>query len=65
VPFTQLANFTGLPAASIPAGRCYGGQLPVGVQLMAPRGEEGSILALSRQLEERLPWPTLAPDWAT
>lgn len=65
VPFTQLANFTGLPAASIPAGRCYGGQLPVGVQLMAPRGGEDRILALSRQLEERLPWPALAPDWST
>ena len=64
VPFTQLANFTGTPAASIPAGRCLGGQLPVGVQLMAPQGKEALILQVSRQLEQQQPWRAVAPTWS-
>lgn len=64
VPFTQLANFTGTPAASIPAGRCLGGQLPVGVQLIAARGQEALILQLSRQLEQQRPWRLIAPTWS-
>ncbi len=64
VPFTQLANFTGTPAASIPAGRCLGGQLPVGVQLMAAQGQESLILQVSRQLEQVAPWRAVAPTWS-
>jgi len=64
VPFTQLANFTGVPAASIPAGRCLSGQLPVGVQLMARPGAEATLLQISHQLERTRPWRVVAPTWS-
>jgi aspartyl-tRNA(Asn)/glutamyl-tRNA(Gln) amidotransferase subunit A len=47
------ANALGLPAVAVPVMRADGG-LPVGVQLMARRGEERTLIALAARLEEAL-----------
>jgi Asp-tRNA(Asn)/Glu-tRNA(Gln) amidotransferase A subunit family amidase len=43
-------NLARLPAASVPVGD--DGGLPVGVQIVAPEGREGTILSLASQLSE-------------
>lgn len=55
VPFTQLANMTGIPAMSAPL---YWAQndLPLGVQFMGPHGSETRLLRLAAQLEQAQPW---------
>lgn len=55
VPFTQLANITGLPAMSVPL---YWNKehLPIGSQFIAPFGAEGLLLQLATQLEQAQPW---------
>ena len=58
--FTALFNLTGQPAASLPLGVSEDG-LPVGVQLAARRGQDDLLLALSRQLEQALPWRNRRP----
>jgi len=55
VPFTQLANLTGLPAMSVPL-YWHEERLPVGVQVMAPFGAEARLLQLAAQLEQAAPW---------
>lgn len=60
VSFTVIANVTGQPAASVPAGFDESG-LPVGVQLMGRMGREDQLLALARQIERAAPWPWHAP----
>lgn len=60
VPFTQLANFCGTPAMSVPVGRCEQGKLPCGVQFMAAHGDETVLLQLATQLEAEDSWETLA-----
>jgi amidase len=54
-PFTQLANLTGQPAASVPLHWTPDG-LPCGVQLIAPFGGEASLFRLGGQLEKARPW---------
>lgn len=54
-PFTQLANFTGQPAMSVPLHWTPDG-LPCGVHFMAPFGDEATLLSLAAQLEKALPW---------
>ena len=49
-PFTQLSNLTGTPSMSCPLA-VSGEGLPIGVQFVAPFGEEGRLLALASQLE--------------
>ena len=48
-----LATACGLPATAVPAGLSAGG-LPVGVQLIGPRGGDGRTLAVAQALEEEL-----------
>jgi aspartyl-tRNA(Asn)/glutamyl-tRNA(Gln) amidotransferase subunit A len=48
--FSGLANVTGCPALSIPAGRDADG-LPVAVQLIGPPRSEPALIALAQQLE--------------
>lgn len=55
VPFTQLANLTGVPAMSVPLHVSAAG-LPIGVQFVAPHGGEGLLFALAGQLERAAPW---------
>ncbi|WP_018861504.1 MULTISPECIES: amidase [unclassified Thioalkalivibrio] len=64
-PFTLAANLAGIPAMSVPLHWDRAG-LPVGVQFMAPWGEEGRLLSLATQLETAQPWfdrvPPALPD---
>ena len=55
VPFTQLANITGLPAMSVPLYWNKSG-LPLGSQFIAPFGREDRLLQLAAQLEQAQPW---------
>ena len=55
VPFTQLANLTGLPAMSVPL-YWNENQLPLGSQFIAPFGREDLLLQLAGQLEQAQPW---------
>ncbi|RKQ34586.1 amidase [Oceanobacillus halophilus] len=54
-PFTQLANLTGQPAMSVPVHVSDQG-LPLGVQVMAQKGEEHRLLKLAHQLEQSALW---------
>jgi amidase len=56
--FTGGFNVSGHAAANIPSGLDRAG-LPVGVQLVAPRGQDHVVLAVARQLETALPWRSL------
>jgi amidase len=58
--FTALFNVTGQPAASIPAGLSRSG-LPMGAQLAGRTHAEATVLALSRQLEQAMPWSGRQP----
>jgi amidase len=51
---TYFANFTGHPAASIPAGMADG--LPVGMQIMGRRGADADVIAASAAFERLRPW---------
>lgn len=55
VPFTQLANLTGVPAMSVPLHWSHTG-LPMGSQFMAPMGEDKRLINLAAQLEAAQPW---------
>jgi Asp-tRNA(Asn)/Glu-tRNA(Gln) amidotransferase A subunit family amidase len=45
-----IANLTGVPAASLPCG-FSGSGLPIGLQLLAPWGEDGRVLDIGELLE--------------
>ena len=61
VPFTQLANVTGVPAMSVPLHWCKSG-LPLGVQLVGDHGSEGMLFKLAAQLERARPWFNRMPE---
>lgn len=54
-PFTQLANLTGQPAASLPVYVNSEG-LPLGIQLMASKGREELILQMAGEIERSDLW---------
>ncbi len=54
-PFTQLANYTGQPAMSVPLHWTSDG-LPCGMQFMARTGDEATLFRLAAQLEKEYPW---------
>lgn len=62
-PFPARFNLGAVPAASLPWGFDDGG-LPLAVQLVAWRGGETTLLALSQQLERLRPWPHHPPGFA-
>jgi amidase len=55
VPFTALQNVTGQPAMNLPLTWNDEG-LPIGVQFVAPFGDEKTLFQLAHQLEEASPW---------
>ncbi len=60
VSFTAFGNVTGLPAVSLPLHRTDD-DLPVGVQLTGGPWDEATLIRLSAQLEQALPWADLHP----
>lgn len=58
--FTPLFNHTGTPAISLPLGQSVTG-LPIGVQLAADMCKESTLIAVSAQLEQALPWSDRKP----
>lgn len=65
VPFSALANFTGLPAASVPIGFTKDGR-PIGLQIMGRHLDDRGVLALSTVVESlftnnQWPGPALTP----
>lgn len=62
-PNTQVANQTGLPAMSVPLWWNAAG-LPIGVQFMAPLGDEATLFQLAAQLEAARPWAGRIPPIA-
>ena len=60
VPHTPLANFTGIPAISVPVGT--GPQaMPLGLHFFSAYGNEAALLDIARQLEEAAPWINRRP----
>lgn len=55
MPNTQAFNNTGQPAISLPLAWSASG-LPIGLQFVAPTGEEGRLYRLAGQLEQARPW---------
>lgn len=60
-----VGNLAGVPGISIPAG-FSGGGLPIGLQLLAPWGEEGRLLDAAQRLEDATGrrWVDPAPPFA-
>jgi len=54
-PFTQLANLTGQPGINLPVHLTEEG-LPLGVQVMAAKGQEHRLLQLANKIEQTPLW---------
>ena len=54
-PFTQLANFTGQPAMSVPL-YWDSDEMPCGLHFMGRYGDEATLFQLAAQLEKAQPW---------
>ena len=61
VPFTQLANLSGLPSISLPAFRDEAGGLPLGVMLTGPQGADHQLLRVASEVEAARPWVEYYP----
>lgn len=55
MPFTYPFNFTGQPAASIPAGFSDDG-LPVGLQIVGKHFDDLGVLKVSKAFQDINPW---------
>jgi amidase len=60
-PYAAAWNYTGQPAATIPAGFTAGG-LPRSVMLVARPNDEDTLISLAAQLEAERPWADRLPD---
>lgn len=61
IAFTSLFNASGQPAISLPLVTRDNG-LPIGIQLVAPHGQEGLLLRMAAQAETAYPWADRIPD---
>ncbi len=64
IPCTQMANWTGQPAMSIPLHQTESG-LPVGTQFFGRFGDESTLFRLAGQLEKASPWDARRPKLAS
>ncbi|MCX5906691.1 MAG: amidase family protein, partial [Deltaproteobacteria bacterium] len=55
LPFTYPFNLTGQPAASVPCGFTKSG-LPIGLQIVGRRYDDGTVLRASAAFEKARPW---------
>ena len=60
IAFTSLFNSTGQPAMSVPLAWSREG-LPIGVQFVAPFGDDARLFRLGAQLESAQPWANRRP----
>ena len=60
-PFTVWFNLTGQPGITLPMGISETG-LPISVQLVAPYGDEATLVRLAAQLETARPWTDRRPQ---
>jgi amidase len=60
VPFQQMFNVTGQPAAVVPWGLDSDG-LPLSIQLVGRPSDEATLLSLSAQIEGTRPWAQRRP----
>jgi amidase len=60
-PYGAAWNYTGQPAATIPAGFTESG-LPRSVMLVARPNDEDTLVSLAAQLEAERPWADRTPD---
>ncbi len=61
VRFNRPANFTGLPAISIPCGFTRSG-LPVGLQIIGRAFSEGALLSIASSYEKQHNWHKRPPE---
>jgi amidase/aspartyl-tRNA(Asn)/glutamyl-tRNA(Gln) amidotransferase subunit A len=55
---TSYFNYTGHPAASVPAGLSSGG-MPIGMQIVGQRFEDGAVLNAGLFVENAMPWSSI------
>jgi amidase len=60
VPFFEMWNLTGQPAAAVPWG-LDGNGVPVSIQLVGRPNDEATLLALGAQIEAARPWTQRRP----
>jgi amidase len=61
IPFNQVWNLTGQPAASVPMGFTDDG-LPLAVQAVGRANGEATLLSLAAQIERERPWAHRRPE---
>ena len=54
--WTSPLNVTGMPAVSLPSGHDPDSGVPLGVQLVAPLGQDALLVALAGEVEKASPW---------
>ncbi len=60
VPYTSLANATGVPAISVP-GSLDGNGLPLGMHFLGRWGSENDLINIAAQMEMARPWANSVP----
>ena len=60
LPYTMIANITGLPAMSVPL-HWTASSLPCGTQFIGKYGDEAGLFKLAAQLEKAKPWQDMRP----